>query len=407
LAPTLNSAAKDGELLRQEFLRGMSRAAATVNVITTDGPAGRAGVTVSAMTSVSADGEHPVLLACIHHLSPASQAILANGVFCVNVLRDDQSFIADTFAGRIEPPGDDKFSCTSWTVGITGSPKVHDPLVVFDCKLFHELRVGTHHVIIGKVVEAFVQGDRLALIYANRAYGSPTRLDSQMVSHQRPKSSNLLRIGSFFTVGPAFLPELIAKFVAKEPRAHVSLVDGHQGQVLEALRTDSCDVVLTYGMHLDRGFATRTLTTLAPYVLLADDHPLATRPRLPLAELVKLPLILLETPPSKEYFLGLFHSQGLAPNIWLRTGSFEMVRGLVGQGLGYSILATRPGGDASYDGHRLACVEIEDRVAHSLLVLVHRTDRPLRGLARTFAEICTHHFAEAGHQKSREDTDDA
>ena len=41
--------------LRQRFLSGMSHAACTVNVVTTDGPAGRAGVTVSAMSSVSAD----------------------------------------------------------------------------------------------------------------------------------------------------------------------------------------------------------------------------------------------------------------------------------------------------------------------------------------------------------------
>ncbi len=48
--------------LRQDFLDGMSCVAATVNVVATDGPAGRAGVTVSAMSSVSADTEKPVLL---------------------------------------------------------------------------------------------------------------------------------------------------------------------------------------------------------------------------------------------------------------------------------------------------------------------------------------------------------
>ena len=41
--------------IRTQFLDGMSRAAFCVNVVTTDGPAGRAGVTVSAMSSVSAD----------------------------------------------------------------------------------------------------------------------------------------------------------------------------------------------------------------------------------------------------------------------------------------------------------------------------------------------------------------
>ena len=85
--------------LRTRFLNGMSHAACTVNVVTTDGPAGRAGVTVSAMSSVSADTDKPTLLVCVHHMSPAATAIVENRVFCVNVLRDDQSHISDTFAG--------------------------------------------------------------------------------------------------------------------------------------------------------------------------------------------------------------------------------------------------------------------------------------------------------------------
>src|SRR5258708_36128491 len=54
--------------LRQQFLLGMSHAACTVNVVTSDGVAGRHGVTVSAMVSVSTDRPRPTLLVCIHHL---------------------------------------------------------------------------------------------------------------------------------------------------------------------------------------------------------------------------------------------------------------------------------------------------------------------------------------------------
>jgi flavin reductase len=41
-------------MLREDCLASMSRAAATVSVVTPDGTGGRAGVTVSAMSSVSA-----------------------------------------------------------------------------------------------------------------------------------------------------------------------------------------------------------------------------------------------------------------------------------------------------------------------------------------------------------------
>ena len=54
------------EELKAKFFQGMSYAAATVNVITSDGPAGRVGLTVSAMSSVSADTPRPTLLVCIN-----------------------------------------------------------------------------------------------------------------------------------------------------------------------------------------------------------------------------------------------------------------------------------------------------------------------------------------------------
>ena len=90
----------------------MSHAACTVNVVTTDGAAGRHGVTVSAMVSVSADTPQPTLLVCIHHRSAVAAAVLENGVFCVNVLRDDQAHISDNFAGRSGAHGAAKFDCT-------------------------------------------------------------------------------------------------------------------------------------------------------------------------------------------------------------------------------------------------------------------------------------------------------
>jgi flavin reductase (DIM6/NTAB) family NADH-FMN oxidoreductase RutF len=156
--------------LQERFLAGMGRAACTVNIVTTDGPAGRAGVTVSAMASVSMEG--PTLLVCVHHKSPAAAAILENGVFCVNVLREGQSHIADTFAGRLPPRGSDRFACAEFGVAATGAPRVADALAAFDCRLFRSDRVGTHEVLFGTVEDIHLSRAGAPLIYAKRAYGS-------------------------------------------------------------------------------------------------------------------------------------------------------------------------------------------------------------------------------------------
>src|SRR3712207_6246025 len=101
-------------MLRENFLDGMSRAACTVSVVTTDGAAGRAGVTVSAMASVSADSVTPSLLVCVNYQSAAARMILENGVFCVNVLRAEQAVISDRFAGRVKTSSGDKFEGVRW-----------------------------------------------------------------------------------------------------------------------------------------------------------------------------------------------------------------------------------------------------------------------------------------------------
>lgn len=62
----------------------MGNAATGVTVVTTDGPHGRYGQTVSAMCPVSADP--PALLVCVTVRSPLPAAARGNGVLAVSVL---------------------------------------------------------------------------------------------------------------------------------------------------------------------------------------------------------------------------------------------------------------------------------------------------------------------------------
>lgn len=157
---------------RQTYLDGMSRAAAAVSIVTTDGPAGRAGVTVTAMTSVSADAPRPVLLVCVHRQSAVAAVVDENRAFCVNVLRYDQERISEIFAGRLPPPASgDRFDCDQWIEGATGAPQLANPLVAFDCRLESERSVGLHRVLFGAVEAVRVPATGTPLIYVNRGYG--------------------------------------------------------------------------------------------------------------------------------------------------------------------------------------------------------------------------------------------
>lgn len=164
--------------IRSQFLQGMSKVATTVTVVTTDGEAGRAGITVSAMSSVSVDGDAPTLLVCIHHQSPTLQVMLDNGCFCTNILLQDQSNIANVFAGMTDTADADRFSCADWQVMQTGAPRLSHALAAFDCKIISAERVGTHTIFIGEVQETFSSEDERPLLYVNRSYQQVSKIET-------------------------------------------------------------------------------------------------------------------------------------------------------------------------------------------------------------------------------------
>jgi len=166
----MSETTQQGEALRKAFLDGMSRAASSVTVVTTDGPAGRAGVTVSAMTSVSADGEEPTMLTCLNAASSVLPLVLENGCFCINVLQSAQTAISDIFSSRSPAPGGDKFTAVEIFTAATGAPCLAQALVSFDCKLLSAERIGTHHICIGAVKAVHVAPDGEPLLYGLRRY---------------------------------------------------------------------------------------------------------------------------------------------------------------------------------------------------------------------------------------------
>jgi flavin reductase (DIM6/NTAB) family NADH-FMN oxidoreductase RutF/DNA-binding transcriptional LysR family regulator len=376
--------------LRQRFLNGMSHAACTVNVVTTDGTAGRHGVTVSAMVSVSADTPQPTLLVCIHNKSAVAEAVLKNGVFCVSVLRDDQAYISENFAGRGAARGASKFDCTQWSTQVTGAPRVLDALVAFDCKVTASERVGSHFVVFGSVQDIFVAGVGAPLIYANRAYGVPRRFHPRRTP--RSQSAEALAIGCYQVFAPYVLPALVARLTKLHPDIALTLLEADQAHLLASLRRSDMEVALLQDFALAADLEVTPLADLSPYVLLAEGHPLANQPSIALEELATEPLVLLDLEPSREYFMSLFLDRGLMPVIAHKTRSLEMVRGLVGHGLGYSILATKPANNMIYDGRALVARPLSDTVKSSRLMLVTLASRDLSPLAHEFIAHCRSYF---------------
>ncbi|WP_104667456.1 flavin reductase [Ensifer adhaerens] len=161
---------------KTEFRNAMARVCAPVNVITTNGPAGRGGFTATAMCSVT--DEPPTLLVCMNRNSAQCGLFIDNRRFCVNVLSHDHRDLAGHFAGATQDMAA-RYAAADWVEMQSGSLAVKDAIVSLDCELSEARLLGTHHILIGRVVGIRSRNDGNALLYFDRNYVHvPTQLGS-------------------------------------------------------------------------------------------------------------------------------------------------------------------------------------------------------------------------------------
>jgi len=203
-------------------------------------------------------------------------------------------------------------------------------------------------------------------------------------------------IGCFETVAPLYLPRLIAGFSALYPGVEIRLRDGEQQELVQGLTAGRFDVAILYEHDLDSTIETEPLMPpQRPYALLPDGHRFAHQVQVSLRDLVLEPLILLDVQPSRTYFVSLFEELGLSPHIAFSSPSIEMVRGMVGQGFGFSVLVTRPHSECTYDGQKVVMLEIEEPVTASGLVAAWLKRAPLTKPAQLFVDYCKEQLAPA------------
>lgn len=157
----------DNGVSRTEFRNAMARVCAPVNVITTNGAAGRGGFTATAMCSVT--DEPPTLLVCMNSRSAQTNLFIENGRFCVNVLTQEHKALAASFAGQ-QADMDARYGEAEWLNLPSGNQALADAIVSFDCRLSEARLVGTHNILIGEVMDIRSRRDGHALLYFDRNY---------------------------------------------------------------------------------------------------------------------------------------------------------------------------------------------------------------------------------------------
>ncbi|MGW7571976.1 flavin reductase family protein [Streptomyces tendae] len=158
----------------------LGRFASGVVVVTAAGPDGPLGLTCQSFVSLSL--EPPLVSFAPARTSRTWPLIRASGVFCVNVLAEDQEEVSSAFARS----GGDKFRGIQWDPGHDGAPLLTGACAWISCALIHEYDGGDHTLAVGRVTALRAQPSREPLIFHRGRYRSLAR--ATRIRPERPGS---------------------------------------------------------------------------------------------------------------------------------------------------------------------------------------------------------------------------
>ncbi|MEO9873376.1 MAG: LysR family transcriptional regulator [Anderseniella sp.] len=214
----------------------------------------------------------------------------------------------------------------------------------------------------------------------------------------RTALSGGLSIGYYAPVAPAFMPAIIAPLVRDHPDIKINLKEVDNERAQAGLLDGEFDLILFVAENVRTGIMCQPLLEAPPYVLLPLDHALRNREQVTQADLQGEPLVLLDLPMSNEYYRNLAGDAGHPASIVATASTHEMVRSLVGAGVGCSILNMRPATAVTYAGDEVLAIPFRGDASALKLALGHMGGKPRR-LVQAFMDATQGYFARAAANK--------
>lgn len=154
--------------IQKDFRTAMAHLPAAVNIVTTAGPHGRVGITVSAVCSVT--DAPPTVLVCVNQSSAAHDIFRKNGEICINVLSGEHEELARHFSGTTKVPMEERFGWDIWEEDAGNVPVLRDALIKIVGRISDTTSQGSHSVIFVQIDRIEVQEDRDSLVYFKRQF---------------------------------------------------------------------------------------------------------------------------------------------------------------------------------------------------------------------------------------------
>jgi LysR family transcriptional regulator, hydrogen peroxide-inducible genes activator len=159
------------------------------------------------------------------------------------------------------------------------------------------------------------------------------------VVESKDSVSGQVTVGVIPTVAPYFLPPILAAFSKQFPESAVSVVEEITPVLLERLRTGAIDVAILALPVRGHEFDLLPLLTEPLFAALPRKHRLSRRTSITLRDLRKEPFLLLRDGHCfRENAVAACDRARVAPKVVFESGQFSSLLGLVGAGVGVSLV---------------------------------------------------------------------
>lgn len=263
------------------------------------------------------------------------------------------------------------------------SPSISAAIAHIESELQVQLFIRQHAkgLMLTNVGEKVMQECKLILNQSSRLYALAADFSGSI--------RGPLKLGCFSAFSPMIYAEIIHGFINLYKNVTLQLCEDDQQILLQNLSRNELDVVLTYDLNIDHDFIHfEPLAVLPPHVLVSEAHPLAKNAAVTLEELANYPMVLLDMPYSNDYFISLFRQQKLSPQVAHSSRHVDVVRSMVANNLGYTILNVRPKNNYSLDGKRLVRLRIAGEHRPMQIGLATAKNANLNTVAQAFISRC-------------------
>jgi flavin reductase (DIM6/NTAB) family NADH-FMN oxidoreductase RutF len=166
--PIVRFTEREREASPAYFRAAMRRLVGGVSVITGGAGSEISGMTVTSVSSLSADP--PSLIVAVNRASSSWPLLRQHRYFGINILSADQLDIAERFTGKGGLKGAERFAGAEWIERASGARLLSGALAAIECEAEDIIERHSHAIIIGRVMHVELSADAPALAYWHGDY---------------------------------------------------------------------------------------------------------------------------------------------------------------------------------------------------------------------------------------------